>query len=887
MAIAVSAGTTTHALTEHIARIPNLTVVTNSVWVADVLHRIGDATTSVLLTGGLRTPSDALVGPVAVSSLRSLHVDAFFMGVHGMDVRAGFSTPNLLESETNRAMIERSRRLIVCADSSKWGVVGLSSMASLSEAAVLVTDSGLSAHASGALADHVGELVVVDPVGDDDDDDLAAASRLVSTAPVHLARGGVSLVLARDDHGIPRIVHWGAALGDLDDAALSALAAARRPGAARSSYDGPRTTGLVPDGTRGYSGTPALSGLRVGGTTRAVAPSLVAWDVRTDGEASVSCTSTDDEAGWSVRVALALDAAGLLHARTSVTNTADGDLHLASVLTALPVGAHATELLDLTGRWCKERTPQRHPWVQGTHRRDARHGRTGHDATLVLVAGTPGFTFGTGEVWAVHTAWSGNHTHYAERTPEGECLVGGGELLDPGEVVLAPGESYDAPHVLGSWSGSGLDAMSHRFHAHLRAVTPRARTERPVIANSWEAVYFDHSLDRIAELADAAASVGVERFVLDDGWFLGRRDDTAGLGDWTVDPAVWPQGLGPLVDHVTGRGMEFGLWVEPEMVNLDSETARRHPERVLRGRSAVPPEWRQQQVLDLQDQGAYDDLRDALLALLDELDIAYLKWDHNRDLTDAVHDGRPAVHGQTLAFYRLLDELRSAHPALEVESCSSGGARVDAEVLSRTDRIWPSDTIDALERQHLQRWTSLLVPPELMGSHVGGPTAHTTGRTHSLRYRAATALLHWFGIEWDMSRLDEATLAELRAWIELHKRVRPLHRHRHARPPRPPGPRRGGDGHRRRGPLRGVVRRRDRGGDRDPAPRPAPAHGPRPRPALPPHRGDAPRSGRRRPDRHLVRGRRRAGGRVLATSGIALPVLDPEEARVLRLVAVG
>ena len=210
----------------------------------------------------------------------------------------------------------------------------------------------------------------------------------MSTAPVHLARGGVSLVLADDDHGIPRIVHWGAALGDLDDAALTDLAAARRPGASRSSYDGRRTTGLVPDGTRGYSGTPALSGLRVGGTTRAVTPSLVAWDVRTDGGASVTCTSTDDEAGWSVRVALSLDAAGLLHARTSVTNTGDGDLHLASVLTALPVGAHATELLDLTGRWCKERAPQRHPWVQGTHRRDARHGRTGHDATLVMVAGT-------------------------------------------------------------------------------------------------------------------------------------------------------------------------------------------------------------------------------------------------------------------------------------------------------------------------------------------------------------------------------------------------------------------------------------------------------------------------------------------------------------------
>ncbi len=708
--------------------------------------------------------------------------------------------------------------------------------------------------------------------------------------PVHVSRGGVSLVVAHDDAAVPVVLHWGAALGDLDDDALAALASARRPGVSRSAYDVPRSTGLVPDGTRGYSGTPALEGHRVGGRSRATAPRLVGWEVRGPGDdsgpATLTCTSTDDEAGWAVQVELGLDDAGLLHARTAVTNTADGDLHLGSVLTALPVAAHATELLDLTGRWCRERTPQRHPWVQGTHRRDSRRGRTGHDATLLMVAGTPGFTFGAGEVWAVHTAWSGNHTTYAERTPEGDCLLGGGELLLPGEVVLRPGETYRSPRLLGSWSGAGLDPLSHRFHAHLRDVTPRARTERPVIANTWEAVYFDQSLERLVELADVAASVGVERFVLDDGWFLGRRDDTAGLGDWTVDPAVWPQGLGPLVEHVTGRGMQFGLWVEPEMVNLDSEVARDHPERVLRGRADPPPEWRHQQVLDLQDDAAYTDLRDALLALLDQLDVAYLKWDHNRDLTDATHDGRPAVHGQTLAAYRLLDELREAHPALEIESCSSGGGRVDAEVLRRTDRIWPSDTIDPLERQHLQRWTSLLVPPELMGSHVGGPTSHTTGRTHTLRYRAATALLHSFGIEWDLTRLDETGLVELRSWIDLHKQVRPLIGTGTLVHPDHPDP---------AVLVTGVVAE-----DRSEAwyvvatvaatetQHPAllrltgldPDRAYRLSEELPPGPGGADLTGAWSPEGAVLT------GLVLATAGVVLPVLDPEEARVLRVVSV-
>lgn len=709
------------------------------------------------------------------------------------------------------------------------------------------------------------------------------------SAPTHLSRGGVSVVLAHDE-GVPVLLHWGAALGDLDDAGLAALATARRRGASRSAYDETLATGLVPDGARGYSGTPALTGHRVGGSATAAAPSLLDWQVEVDDRpghaATATCTSTDDEAGWSVRVELVLETSGLLGSRTRVTNTTDGDLHLGSVLAALPVGAHATELLDLTGRWCKERTPQRHRWVQGTHRRDSRRGRTGHDATLVMVAGTPGFDFGTGEVWAVHTAWSGNHTTYAERTPEGDCLLGGGELLAPGEVVLAPGESYDAPSLLGSWSPAGLDAMSHRFHDHLRAATPRSRSERPVIANSWEAVYFDHSLERIAELVDAAAAVGVERFVLDDGWFLGRRDDTAGLGDWSVDPAVWPEGLGPLVDHVTGAGLQFGLWVEPEMVNLDSETARRHPERVLRGRAAVPRSWRQQQVLDLQDEAAYAELRDALLALLGELDIAYLKWDHNRDLTDVTHDGRPAVHGQTRAAYRLLDELRAAHPDLEIESCSSGGARVDAEVLRRTDRIWASDTIDPLERQHLQRWTSLLVPPELIGSHVGGPTSHTTGRTHSLRYRAATALLHWFGIEWDVSRLDDAARAELGRWVGLHRRVRPmiasgtLVHPDHADPAVM---------------VTGIVAA-DRSeacyvvatvaatDTQHPAPLRLTGLDPDTRylleEELPPAPGGADLTGRWAAVGTTL------PGRVLATSGVALPVLDPEEVRVLRVTAV-
>jgi alpha-galactosidase len=592
--------------------------------------------------------------------------------------------------------------------------------------------------------------------------------------PIHFRHGGVSLVVVPAD-GPPCLLHWGADLGELSSADLSGLMALGAPGRPHSAIDVPRRLGLVPDSASGFTGTPALEGFRLNGLGSPF-PSPQAWlcEVASGSTGStLTARGRDDEAGWDVEVTLALTGAGLLRMRTRVTNVGTGELQVTAARNVVPVGANATELLDLTGRWCKERVPQRHEFVQGTFTRTGRHGRTGHDSSLLLVAGTPGFGFGRGEVWGVHTAWSGNHITYAERTAEGDCVLGGSEALSPGEIVLAPGASYTSPWLLGSWSGRGLDGLSARLHAWLRDQSPLTRTERKVVINTWEAVYFDHNLATLTELADRAASVGVERFVLDDGWFLGRRNDRAGLGDWTVDPVVWPNGLQPLIDAVKARGMEFGLWVEPEMVNVDSELVRAHPDWVLRGRSSLPIDWRHQQVLDLQNPDAYAYILNALLALLGEYDIAYLKWDHNRDLIDAVHNGRPAVHGQTLAFYRLLDELRAAHPALEIESCSSGGARIDAEVLSRTDRVWASDTIDAVERQHIQTWTSLLVPPEMMGSHIGGPKAHTTGRSLRLGFRAATALLAHFGIEWDLRKADDATLDEVRRWVALHKQVRP------------------------------------------------------------------------------------------------------------------
>jgi alpha-galactosidase len=315
-----------------------------------------------------------------------------------------------------------------------------------------------------------------------------------------------------------------------------------------------------------------------------------------------------------------------------------------------------------------------------------------------------------------------------------------------------------------------------------RASTPRAHVlggrlrsrPRPVHLNTWEAVYFDHDVGALKSLADAAAAVGVERFVLDDGWFRGRADDRAGLGDWTADPAKYPQGLTPLIDHVRGLGMAFGLWVEPEMVNRDSDLARAHPDWILGVDGRDQPLGRGQYVLDLANPAAFEAIADTLDALLASHEIAYLKWDMNRDLTHARSRGRPAVHAQTLAVYALIDRLRSAHPQVEIESCASGGGRIDFAILARTDRVWASDCLDPFDRQAIQRSLSIFLPPELIGSHVGAARSHTTGRSASLALRALTALFGAMGVEADVRAMGGSEREGLTRWIALYKRWRPL-----------------------------------------------------------------------------------------------------------------
>ncbi|MCX6401457.1 MAG: alpha-galactosidase [Propionibacteriales bacterium] len=596
---------------------------------------------------------------------------------------------------------------------------------------------------------------------------------------IHLRAGGVSLLLEYDAswaNGLPRVLHWGNDLGRLGSRQLADLAEAARPRRGNSAFSVPGIPSLVPVEAEGWLGRPGLIGSRHGAgyVTR------LAVTGHEEIEQGVRFHAVDDAAQIALDLTVTLSPRGVARLGAELTNTGRTPYDLEHLGLSLPVPSHATEVLSLAGSQAHERVPQRVPLVVGAHVREDRKGRPGHDAPLVLAAGESGFGWESGEVWGVHLAWSGNQVHAAERPHHGEAVLAAGELLLPHEVTLAPGETYSAAEVWAS-HGHGLNELAGRLHEEIRARATHPRTPRKVLLNTWQAVYFKATPERLMPLVDAAAAVGVERFVVDDGWFRGRNNAQSALGDWEVDRTSWPDGLKPLVERVTAAGMEFGIWVEPEMINPDSDLARAHPDWILRPGPGQGPDSlglpsRSQYVLDLANPAAYRYIAKALHRLLDEHPVGYLKWDHNRPVTEAGHGPThtPGVRAHTLAVYRLIDELKARHRGLEIESCASGGGRIDLGILARTDRIWASDCIDALDRQEVQRWTQLLVPPELVGTHLGPETAHSTGRTQPLDFRATTALWGHFGIEWNLARLPAEDLPVIRRWVELHKSLRPL-----------------------------------------------------------------------------------------------------------------
>ncbi|MGY6551318.1 MAG: alpha-galactosidase [Erythrobacter sp.] len=561
-----------------------------------------------------------------------------------------------------------------------------------------------------------------------------------------------------------RLVYLGPRLPAHED--LAALAHAAGCVRHESQPDIPPEPGLFPEAKHGLATSAAIR-LRQGG--RSLPTDLTLADWQAEG-CALSVILSDDDAGIEARLIWRIAAGDIVECRTILTNRSNEPVeleHCASL--ALPIPHGFTDLTSYSGRWASEMHEARRPIRPDGLVRQSRGGKPGFDGGnwAVLHAGA--------QVLGAHLAWSGDFDTRIEcdssGASDGRSVLQMAARWDRGEIILAPGEEFATPGAIFALAPD-RSALAQQFHAFLRAEILPGRGawgERRVHCNSWEAAGFDLSEARLMQLASDAASLGVERFVLDDGWFGRRRDDTTSLGDWGVSPQVFPGGLGALIAHVQSLGMDFGLWVEPEMISPQSELYAAHPDWCLHLAGRERRTMRQQLMLDLTRPEASDHVFSQLDALLRAHPIAYLKWDHNRTMFPASGASGPVRYRQTAALYALLDRLRAAHPSVEIESCSSGGGRIDYGILARTARVWPSDNNDALERLRIMRAWSQFVPLEVLGNHVGPAPNPITGRRIAMDFCAKVAMFGHMGVEADPASMNDKERATLAAHIALYK----------------------------------------------------------------------------------------------------------------------
>lgn len=594
---------------------------------------------------------------------------------------------------------------------------------------------------------------------------------------MNLVRDEVSLIVRLEDNRLPIVEHWGQAISEVAPDLLESMVSAAHFNADFKPARIVSHVPVMPIPSCGWAGRPAIQVATVRGENFTFLPKAVKHKVENmPGEpARIVSTAFDTVHNTVVTITIALECSGLVHCQASIENKSEDTLTVQRLDQYLPVPLDNTHIFDMTGFHARERIEQLHEFTCGYHDRESWEGDPGHDATLWQIAcrGTP--MYRQGEVWGVHVGWSGNSISTAHKASVGWAGLGGGELLHTAEVTLGKGESYSSPLVFFSY-GNGLDQLASRVHRWLRSRDAHPKNPRPVLLNTWEAVYFNQKPQKLMELATVAASVGIERFVLDDGWFSSRRNDRSGLGDWSVSEEVWPEGLTPLVKHIRSLGMEFGIWVEPEMVNLDSDLAREHPDWVTTDGCMMTPEERYQRPLDITVPAAYNYIKKSLVKLISENHVDYLKWDHNSPVLGAgSYPSGPATnHNRVSALYRLIDELKHRFPNLEIESCCGGGGRMDLGILNKAVRVWPSDCIDAHDRQALIRNSLLLLPPEMLGTHVSSKVAHTTKRHLDLNYRLLTSFWGHMGIESDITDWSKKDLEKLAQMVALHKQYRDL-----------------------------------------------------------------------------------------------------------------
>ena len=439
------------------------------------------------------------------------------------------------------------------------------------------------------------------------------------------------------------------------------------------------------------------------------------------------------------------------------------------------------DLVTLSGSHLQEKVPHRRPVTSDTVLLESSRGASSPQQTPCVILTDPNTDEASGQVWAVNFVYSGDFQAMVQAGQYGGVRVQMGMNPLTFGWELAPGQRFVSPECVLVYSAEGLNGMSGVFHRLYRQRLCRGPWRdrlRPVLLNSWEAFQFSIDEEKCLALAKQAAELGIELFVLDDGWFRNRIDDRRALGDWTEDPDKFPHGLARLADRVRAAGVAFGIWFEPEMVSYDSDLYRSHPDWIIRSPACDPILSRHQLVLDLSRPEVCDYLVESVARVLRRTGASYVKWDMNRHITDLGSAWLPAgrqrelSHRYMLGLYRVLDQLTGQFPEVLFEGCSSGGGRFDAGMLYYMPQTWASDNTDAVCRMQIQYGTSLLFPPVTMGSHVSAVPNHQTGRTTPLSTRFAVAMAGNLGYEMDIRTLSEEDRAELRQQIARYKALR-------------------------------------------------------------------------------------------------------------------
>ncbi len=568
-----------------------------------------------------------------------------------------------------------------------------------------------------------------------------------------------TLVLASQNGHLAEVVYWGPRLPD--DEGLETLTMAHTLDVTGGMLDANPELSICPEATRTFSGQPGLVIRDALGRPYLPKFCFAHEEVSENG---IVLTFADQAGTLTYRASFSVDQqTHVIEASAEIESTQPMHLHWLAA-PVFPAPQLSDAMIDFAGRWCGEFQMNRTPWSAGIRYRENRTGRTGHEHFPGLIVPCRGATNAIGHAYGFHYGWSGGHRMVAEELPDGRRQVQFGHAT---RIENEPATRFATATLYAVFSDDGLNGCAVAFQRHLRdrivQFPDRARL-RPVHYNCWEAVYFDHNLPELKEIASRAADLGAERFVLDDGWFGERDDDTRALSDWEVDPRKYPDGLTPLIDHVHDLGMTFGIWFEPEMINADSNVFRAHPDWALGGEDQIL--GRQQMALNMALPEVREFLFERIGQTLTDNDIDYIKWDHNRVLPmpDAA---------QTRGSYALLDRLRETFPEVEIESCASGGGRIDFGILRRTHRVWLSDSNDALERLKMQHNAALFLPMVVIGSHVGPRTCHTSGRMIDIRFRAWVAAQRHMGFEMDPRELtneETGVLREVTNWWKANRK---------------------------------------------------------------------------------------------------------------------